>query len=114
MIDYNQIIIDDLTGVTTNIYKIVADEDVETPYLVVSRTLSFDYIKNEVYKDSLMFDIKIISDTYDEGFDLASVIVEHYKNKELELLRHFQVLSVDEIYTDRYLQIIKLKADRNN
>lgn len=91
------------------IYPLVAPLNTLYPYVVFQRIDSGQYTKDNRYQDDITYNIIVANDDYDNGLDIAEMIVSELDGKRNILIDGYKIASIkltntSEDYNDAYLQ----------
>lgn len=91
------------------IYPLVAPLNTLYPYVVFQRIDSGQYTKDNRYQDDITYNIIVANDDYDNGLDIAEMIVSELDGKRNILIDGYKIALIkltntSEDYNDAYLQ----------
>ena len=119
-LDFGKYIYSKLKDLTDNrVYPLVADNNVETPFIVYQRIgLSTEYTKDGLLQDSVRMRISVVCDTYAQSLKLAKEIRNRLVQETVEfdemVIDEARIISAIEEYNNSYIQTMEFEFTVNN
>lgn len=106
--------------VNNRCYPLVAENGTTYPFIIYQRdSLDSMFCKDGVYEDEVNVSVRVVTDTYNEGIDLAQSVREsmtfnNYTNEEGGTYSSLMVQADEEFTNDAYVQTLIFRITINN
>lgn len=106
--------------VNNRCYPLVAENGTTYPFIIYQRdSLDSMFCKDGVYEDEVNVSVKVVTDTYNEGIDLAQSVREsmtfnNYTIEEGGTYSSLMVQADEEFSNDAYVQTLIFRITINN
>lgn len=106
--------------VNNRCYPLIAENGTSYPFIIYQRdSLDSMFCKDGVYEDEVNVSVKVVTDTYNEGIDLAQSVREtmtfnNYTIEEGGTYTSLMVQADEEFNNDAYIQTLIFRITINN
>ena len=106
--------------VSNRCYPLIAENGTTYPFIVYQRdSLDSMFCKDGVYEDEVNVSVKVVTDTYNAGIDLAQSVREamtfnNYTSEEGGTYTSLMVQADEEFNNDAYIQTLIFRITINN
>ena len=115
----SKIVYSTLSGITHNIYPLIAENSTTFPFIVYSREgFSTEFCKDGNYEDTALVSIKVVASTYESSIKLAQDVRERLTLHNVHfdgLVINSEIDNAVESYSDNsYIQDLTFQIKINN